>query len=680
MAPFSAPLLFAVTLFVIQPFRLADAADIESPPIPSTTSSHAEITTPTDPNPQPVDLARLTALADAGNPQAQTELALDYLRGTAGAPSDEKRAFALFKRAADQRLPFAEFVLSAMYQEGRGTARNDSLAFDWCHKAAKQGFAEAEDTLGDVYMRGLMGTPVNQSEGRSWYQKAARQNVPSSQSDLALCYFYGHGGPMNRNSALYWAVRSAEARNTTGALITASLYRDSVGSERPNLDLAWIWSSLADLGEPLNDENRKANAFLRKELEAVMPPAQRTKDDQLTAQYRKLRKTGGYILRPDLIDRKEISISHAPGYNKIEMLRSLVALPVMINGKGPFRFILDTGFPASVIDSRLSEKLRLPAFGIHPSFSKTEENQNLIEADYSIFEIQVHHGAFLEMPFGDLSRAVGKQIDGCLGSDFIGSSVVEIDYEAQSIRFLDAETYSQNLPAGAEFQLEFSWGVPEIQVSLGIPDHEPISLRLKVDTGSDRSIGLNAEFDREYSLARLLPKTFPVSSTTVDSIQPAIAGRLRFLDLGAYRILEPIAETPDVFNSTNPSGLIGGEILRRFKLILDYKHSRMFLEPNRNLQKRMEAQFSGFTALPDNRNPDVLRIFKVYPQSPATKAGLREGDVLMEWNGASASKMINRMSELSEFSDSPASPPIETTGKVKRKGKIIPFKLTPEPY
>ena len=58
-------------------------------------------------------------------------------------------AYSLLKREAESGLVDAQYFLATLYENGQGTEKNDKAAFYWNEKAAKKGFPEAENKLGD---------------------------------------------------------------------------------------------------------------------------------------------------------------------------------------------------------------------------------------------------------------------------------------------------------------------------------------------------------------------------------------------------------------------------------------------------------------------------------------------------------------------------------------------------
>ncbi len=72
-------------------------------------------------------LAALETAADAGGPQAQTELAVKYEHGE-GVPKDFQKANQLYCRAARYGHAEAQFKLGWIYANARGVPRDEGLA------------------------------------------------------------------------------------------------------------------------------------------------------------------------------------------------------------------------------------------------------------------------------------------------------------------------------------------------------------------------------------------------------------------------------------------------------------------------------------------------------------------------------------------------------------------------
>jgi S1-C subfamily serine protease len=91
-----------------------------------------------------------------------------------------------------------------------------------------------------------------------------------------------------------------------------------------------------------------------------------------------------------------------------------------------------------------------------------------------------------------------------------------------------------------------------------------------------------------------------------------------------------------VLSGSEGDGLLGGEVLRRFTVTLDYGRGRMYLQPNARLGEPFRRGLAGMGifALP----PD-FRLTHVDEGSPAAAAGLRADDVIEAVDGRPAGEM-----------------------------------------
>ena len=153
--------------------------------------AHAQIELPparlyemaTDGN--PVAFEHLTALAEAGNAEAQLNLGWLYHDGWV-VPQNSPIAVQLFTKAAEQGLADAQFWLGWMYDIGEGVRRDSATAVTWFRKAADQGDRDAQHNLGLKYGDGN-GVPKDAVAAYVWLSLAASQGerfAEKSRNDL----------------------------------------------------------------------------------------------------------------------------------------------------------------------------------------------------------------------------------------------------------------------------------------------------------------------------------------------------------------------------------------------------------------------------------------------------------------------------------------------------------------
>jgi len=119
------------------------------------------------------DVERLQKWSLRNRSWAQFQLGCLYRDGR-GLKEDPKRAYELYKLAADQGHYDAQYNLGHMYAAGEGVLQSDSLAFKYFKFSADQGYANAQCIVGVYYDN---GTGVEQSftKAREWWDKAAKQ-------------------------------------------------------------------------------------------------------------------------------------------------------------------------------------------------------------------------------------------------------------------------------------------------------------------------------------------------------------------------------------------------------------------------------------------------------------------------------------------------------------------------
>jgi len=134
----------------------------------------------------PVALRLLEPLAKAGHAQAQLRLGLLHYHGH-GVRENDREALVWFERAARQGLAEAQFQLGNMYAYGLADpgagADPNRIAAQWHFEAARQGHAEAQYSLGILFLTGT-GVERNPQEARRWIGQAAAQGHADAQAYL----------------------------------------------------------------------------------------------------------------------------------------------------------------------------------------------------------------------------------------------------------------------------------------------------------------------------------------------------------------------------------------------------------------------------------------------------------------------------------------------------------------
>lgn len=154
-----------------------------------------------------VVLACILGSSARASPQQDAQAAYD--RGKYAAALD------LWQPLADQGNADAQAGLGNMYLGGYGVARDEGSAMAWFRKAAEQGHARSQFSVGSLYYARKEFGPA-----ASWYRRSAEQGNAVAQIRLARMYAEGAGVPRDTIQAFKWftvAMRGSDSYAQTNA-------------------------------------------------------------------------------------------------------------------------------------------------------------------------------------------------------------------------------------------------------------------------------------------------------------------------------------------------------------------------------------------------------------------------------------------------------------------------------
>jgi predicted aspartyl protease len=124
--------------------------------------------------------------------------------------------------------------------------------------------------------------------------------------------------------------------------------------------------------------------------------------------------------------------------------KNLILLKVKINGQGPFNMMLDTGTDVCVVDLAAAKQIRLELTSEGKKVSGSGTGSNVaFDARVSRLQIGKLKVKNLEAAVTDLSaigKAIGINLQGIIGHNFLKNRVVQIDFPKALVGF-----YSKSL-------------------------------------------------------------------------------------------------------------------------------------------------------------------------------------------------------------------------------------------
>lgn len=289
-----------------------------------------------------------------------------------------------------------------------------------------------------------------------------------------------------------------------------------------------------------------------------------------------------------------------------------MAIPVSINGSRPLRFVLDTGAQGSFLyNAEVADSLNLKVVGKMPirgGGGMAGEASVAENVTFNIGGIELSNGRLAIAPPPQGMRRTGNR-DGVFGRIVFSTLVVEVDWEKQVLKFYDPAKYRYS-GSGTALPLSFDeGGRPYTMASVAVSDDKMTPVKLVVDTGGSHTLSLDVGSKPEIKLPA--GATRSVLGRGAGGEITGATGQVRRFELGGHAL----ENVPSIFPDPNSGisgiggrqGSLGAGLLRRFKIIYDYSHKQMIVEPNKFFGEPFAAAQTRTAAANANVAPTSLQ-------------------------------------------------------------------------
>lgn len=363
-----------------------------------------------------------------------------------------------------------------------------------------------------------------------------------------------------------------------------------------------------------------------------------------------------------------------------ELASRHVIVKVSVNRSRPLAFVLDTGANLAIIRTDTAKELGLSLHGTVSSGGAGAGRQAGSRVKGASWSLPGLDGfaqpITLALPLPLLPSGMGRDIDGIIGGEFIKQFVLELDYAARAITLHDRASFVYR-GRGETLPLDFnSNGHPVLAAAITPLGGKPIEHKFLLDIGSGLALALHSPFVLEQNL--LAPESKTIRATGLAGAGGRSFGRLgrvAALQIGRFTINNPIAlfsqDKAGAFADGSLAGNIGAQIASRFRLFLDYGRRRIILEPSPTFADPFDRAFSGLSVRAEGPGHRTFRVHEVLEDSPATEAGILEGDIIAAIDGTPAEQLT--LSQISEWFEKP----VARTLTIRRAEQTINVTVTP---
>lgn len=371
---------------------------------------------------------------------------------------------------------------------------------------------------------------------------------------------------------------------------------------------------------------------------------------------------------------------------RFKFINNLIIIPVEINGV-ELSFLLDTGVNKSIIFNfvNLTDSLQikdtetffLRGLGEGEAIKALKSKNNILKVGDAININQELYAVF--NPNLNFAPRLGVPLHGIIGYDLFKDFVVEINYTAKYIRLTNPSVYKERRCNSCEtLNMQFYKNKPYIYTNVKI-DGNYIPVKMLIDSGGSDALWL---FENDSLGIHTDNKYFE------DFLGHGLTGsvygkrsRIEEFSINNFTLKNVNVSFPEptslVFVKMHKerNGSVAGNILKRFNLIVDYPNekitfnkNRFFYDPFNYNKSGIELELNGvrlvkqkdynyinegdFLGSDQNTSKTTVvlstkyklalkpaySIVELRKDSPAEKAGLMVGDVLLSINNKSADR------------------------------------------
>ena len=360
------------------------------------------------------------------------------------------------------------------------------------------------------------------------------------------------------------------------------------------------------------------------------------------------------------------------------LINNLIFIPIKVNGV-ELNFLLDSGVEETILFSMEEkqevsfnnvEKIKLRGLGSEQeieglkSTNNTFETHGLRSNNHMVFII-------LDQSF-NLSSHIGIPVNGIIGYKFFKNNLIEINYQKKKITVhLNSEEFKKKLEKKFKvIPITIERSKPYLYTTATV-NNVQIPAKLLIDIGNS-----DAFWIFENNKIKLPKKNFP------DFLGKGFSGdieghraKIDEFSIDEFKFKKPIVSFPDSASIRNVKmvpdriGSVGGEVLKRFRIVLDYADKKVYLKKNAKFTEAFTYNKSGIVLQHnglqwvqetvhmetiqvvtstremegnEKKNRDFIYKFLLKPvyeivnirkQSPAEKCGLQKGDIVISING-----------------------------------------------
>ncbi len=323
------------------------------------------------------------------------------------------------------------------------------------------------------------------------------------------------------------------------------------------------------------------------------------------------------------------------------LIKNLVIIPLFIDDKGPYNFILDTGVsPIIITDPTIIDSLD---FKTLKSIQLSGLGEGLQVAAFLTNAVTTKIGhatasniptAILKQDIFNLSDYVGMRIHGLVGYYFFNSFLVKINYPNKKISYFLPGTNTRM--RGEKIPVTLINDKPYMNALAALGTQDSVNLKLIIDMGASHALSLETWQQKNFPLP---PVTIPANlGMGIGGRISGNIGRIPSLTFGSFSFKNVLTAFPRYEDAgakigvKERNGNLGADVLRHFHLTIDYKNLAFYFNRNRYYKNTFEHDMSGMEIYLEEGKSNHYFVGRIDAGSPADLAGITLHDEVLSIN------------------------------------------------
>lgn len=311
-----------------------------------------------------------------------------------------------------------------------------------------------------------------------------------------------------------------------------------------------------------------------------------------------------------------------------------VVIEAMLNGKGPFAFILDTG-GHDILTPGAIKALGLGAKGTGAAGgagAETLTEQYTRVANVDIGGVHLRDQSFFVLPlqYNTVERGAKPPLAGIMGLELFERFAMELNYRAKTLTFRPLANAPEG--HGTAVPIFFTDDQPTYMAKI-----DGIAGPNGLDTGNSGALVVQGIWADRVGLAPRLRQGLPTAGFGSGGMSRnwAVRTDVEVAGIAFPHIVASYSEDKKgAFSSRFEAGNIGNQIYENFTLGFDYRRGIVWFDPAPGpAPKPTPFGLAGISFF--KQTADAFIVATVMPDSPAAQAGIVEGDQIVAVDGVS---------------------------------------------